>query len=61
MKKYSTEDGCIMENNNTETEIDLKEIAFVLLDKIWLIIASTVLVGLIALLITKTIVTPMYT
>ena len=61
MKKYSTEDGCIMENNNTETDIDLKEIAFVLLDKIWLIIASTVLVGLIALLITKTIVTPMYT
>ena len=47
--------------NNEEYEINLKEIFFELLDKIWFIIASTAIVGLLAILLTKLFITPMYT
>lgn len=49
-----------MEQNNNEIEIDFQEILFLLLDKIWIIGASTICIALIALIITKTAITPMY-
>ena len=46
--------------NNEEIEIDLRELFFVLLEHIRMIIASTILVALIALAYSKLLVTPMY-
>ena len=47
--------------NNEEYEINLNEIFFELLDKIWFIVASTAIIGLLAILFTKLFLTPMYT
>lgn len=46
--------------NNEEIEIDLRELFFVLLEHIRMIIASTILVALIAFAYSKLLVTPMY-
>lgn len=50
-----------MEQKSNETEIDLKEIFFVLLSRIWIIVGATVYMALMAFLITKVLITPMYT
>ena len=50
-----------MEQKNQEIEIDIKEILFVLLDRIWIIIVAALFTGLATLFFTKTLVTPMYT
>lgn len=46
--------------NNEDIEIDLRELFFVLLEHIRMIIVSTILVALIALAYSKLLVTPMY-
>ncbi len=46
---------------NAEYEIDLKEIFYELIDKLWFIVAATAIFGLISILITKVFITPMYT
>lgn len=46
---------------NAEYEIDLKEIFYELIDKLWFIVAATAIFGLISILITKLFITPMYT
>lgn len=43
-----------------EIEIDLKEIFFLLLSRIWIIIAATVVFGVAAAIITKAFITPIY-
>ena len=43
-----------------EIEIDLKELLFALLSKIWVIIGTTIVGGVIAVLITTLCITPMY-
>ncbi len=43
-----------------EVEIDLREILFVLLSKIWAILGTTVVGGVIAVLVTTLCITPMY-
>jgi len=50
-----------MEQKSNETEIDLKEIFFLLLSKIWIIVGATIYMALMAFLITKVFITPMYT
>ena len=47
-------------NSDDEIEIDLKELFFVLLRHIWMLILSTVICAGIAIVITKVFITPMY-
>lgn len=49
-----------MDNNQENIEIDLQELLFVLLGKIWILIGGAVMGGLLALLYTVLCVTPMY-
>lgn len=50
-----------MEQQNAETQIDLLEIAGVMLSRFWLIVFSGILVGICALIVTKATTAPMYT
>lgn len=53
-----------MEQNRIQTddeiEIDLKEIFFILWDKIWIIMLSTIGIALITLIVSKFMITPLY-
>lgn len=48
-------------DNEQEYEIDLKEIAIVILDRIWIVISVGIACALLAGIITKVFITPMYT
>lgn len=48
------------QNQNDEIEIDLMELFYVLLDKIWIILATTVAGAVLALVITQAFITPLY-
>lgn len=48
-------------DNEREYEIDLKEIAIVILDRIWIVISVGIACALLAGIITKVFITPMYT
>lgn len=48
------------QRENEEIEIDLKEIFFLLLSRIWIIVASTLVFGVAAVIFTKAFITPIY-
>lgn len=48
-------------NNKDEIEIDIMELIFVILDKIWLILAVGIVSALLVALYSKLLITPMYT
>ena len=48
------------QRDNDEIEIDLKEIFFLLLNRIWIIVATTVVFGVVAAVFTKAFITPVY-
>lgn len=50
-----------MEQKNNEIEVDIKELLFILLEKIWIIILAGIIVAVAAGVISKTLLKPIYT